>query len=115
MSSLTKNKINGGYRGNSQNPSEKAFVYFDGSDIFEIDKNVAKGFSQSPIHNFITIKNMWMDKSEEKYIKDSFKNMSELLRGRRPRCFVFHCSLKLNCSNFLLNSARLNSVCPRRT
>lgn len=77
MSSLTKNKINGGYRGDLQNPPEKAFVYFDGSDIFEIDKNVAKGFSQSPIHSFIKIKNMWMDKSEEKYIKDSFKNISK--------------------------------------
>ena len=77
MNTFSKNKINRGYRGDSKNPSEKAYIYFDGVDIFEIDKNVANGIYQSPIHGRTIIKNMWMDKSEERFVKENFENMSD--------------------------------------
>ena len=77
MESRFKNIIRGGYRGDLENPSEKAYIYFDGVDIFEIDKNVAEGFSLSPIHSCFEIKNLRTDKREIDFIKSSFNDMSQ--------------------------------------
>lgn len=77
MESRFKNIIRGGYRGDLKNSPEKAYIYFDGVDIFEIDKNVAVGFSLSPVHSYFEIKNLWTDKKEIDFIKSSFKNISQ--------------------------------------